>query len=122
METLEEELKKGPHTKDRKLDLIKQSNRAFEDWKSARKILMAKQETLIRAMEQRSYVEIKISILEENIEQQPDPKPDDEVRIQLEPRITPTLPEKSWRGQYWRVLPEMLLTYLLQIMILMWVL
>ncbi|KAH6584154.1 hypothetical protein BASA61_007640, partial [Batrachochytrium salamandrivorans] len=39
---------------------------------------MAKQETLIRAMEQRSYVEIKISILEENIEQQPDPKPDDE--------------------------------------------
>ncbi|KAH6586139.1 hypothetical protein BASA50_000605 [Batrachochytrium salamandrivorans] len=78
METLEEELKKGPHTKDRKLDLIKQSNRAFEDWKSARKILMAKQETLIRAMEQRSYVEIKISILEENIEQQPDPKPDDE--------------------------------------------
>ncbi|KAH6596517.1 hypothetical protein BASA50_005067 [Batrachochytrium salamandrivorans] len=80
MEELEEELKKGFLPRDKKLDLIRQSNRALENWKCTRNILMAKQEILIKAMEQRSYAEMKISILEENIERQPDPDPNDESR------------------------------------------
>ncbi|KAH9247635.1 hypothetical protein BASA81_014767 [Batrachochytrium salamandrivorans] len=71
METLEEELKNDSLPRDKKSDLMRQSNCALEDWKYARRVLTAKQETLIRAMEKRSYVEIKLSILEENIKQQP---------------------------------------------------
>ncbi|KAH9247637.1 hypothetical protein BASA81_014769 [Batrachochytrium salamandrivorans] len=68
---IEEELKNDSLPRDKKSDLIKQSNCALDDWKYARRVLTAKQEILIKAIEQRNYVEMKLSILEENIEQQP---------------------------------------------------
>ncbi|KAH6586142.1 hypothetical protein BASA50_000608 [Batrachochytrium salamandrivorans] len=99
MEGLEEELKNDSHTKDRKLDLMRQSNRAFENWKCTRNILMAKQEILIKAMEQRSYAEMRLSILEENIEQQPDPKPDDESQDSIGASYDSNPPRKILENQ-----------------------
>ncbi|KAH6586132.1 hypothetical protein BASA50_000598 [Batrachochytrium salamandrivorans] len=94
MKDIEEELKNDSLTKDRKSDLMRQSNCALDNWKNARRVLTAKQEKLTQAMEQRSYVEMKLSILEENIEQQPDPDPNDESQDPMGASYNSNLPRK----------------------------
>ncbi|KAH6590601.1 hypothetical protein BASA50_009250 [Batrachochytrium salamandrivorans] len=78
MEKLEKELKNDSLSEDKKSYLMRQSNFAFENWKCARDSLVVKQGNLIKAMEERNYVEMGLSILKENIERQPDPDPNDE--------------------------------------------
>ncbi|KAH6593026.1 hypothetical protein BASA50_007659 [Batrachochytrium salamandrivorans] len=55
---------------DEKLDLEKQYDTAVEDWQKAHDTLITKTDDLIRAEEKRNGIEIKLLILNENIERQ----------------------------------------------------
>ncbi|KAH6563797.1 hypothetical protein BASA60_010574 [Batrachochytrium salamandrivorans] len=99
----------------RKSEVKKQYNRALENWKKSTGSSDGQKKGKLKdAMEQRSYVEIQLHILEETLEQKRNKMTN--IRAKWELRLAPALTEKSCRSSLTR-LAKIMMTYLLPLMI-----
>ncbi|KAH6583367.1 hypothetical protein BASA60_001491 [Batrachochytrium salamandrivorans] len=81
-------LEKNIVVDDEKLDLEKQYDTAVKNWQKAHDILITKTDDLIRAEEKRNGIEIRLLILNENIERQ---KKEQEVHSKGQMKASPGL-------------------------------